>query len=87
MYVDEKFVLMGITTIKTVSIARRMPALKFYFFLKGSTNGKLPFLETEVKLDTNKLHTNVYRKPIDTNLLKQYPSVGKKDSIKVKALK
>ena len=40
-----------------------------------SSNNKLPFLDTEVKLDLNKLHTNVYRKPADTNLLMQYTSV------------
>ena len=44
------------------------------FTLERSANGNLTFLDTEVKLISNRLHTNVYRKPTDTNLLKQYTS-------------
>ena len=35
------------------------------FTIEKSANGKLPFLDTEVKLISNKLHTKVYRKPTD----------------------
>merc|ERR1712015_328487 len=45
------------------------------FTLEKSANGKLPFLDTEVKLVSNTLHTKVYRKPTDTSLLMQYTSV------------
>ena len=34
--------------------------------LEKPTNNKLPFLDTEVKLVSDKLHTNVYGKPTDT---------------------
>ncbi len=45
------------------------------FTLERSVDGKLPFLDTEVKQVSNQLHTNVYRKPTDTELIIQYTSV------------
>ena len=48
------------------------------FTLEKPANIKLPFLDTKVKIISNKLHTNIYRKPTDTNLLMQYTSVCSK---------
>ena len=42
------------------------------FTLERSTEGRLPFLDTEVKLILNRLHTNIYRKMTDTNLVILY---------------
>ena len=39
------------------------------FTLERSANGKLLFLDTEVKLTLNRPLTNVYRKPTDSDLL------------------
>ena len=36
--------------------------------LEFIVEGKLPFLNTEVKQVSNQTHTNVYRKPTDTGL-------------------
>ena len=44
------------------------------FTLKRPVDGKLLFLDTEVKQISNQLHTNVYRKATDTGLIMQYSS-------------
>ena len=44
------------------------PNLKFT--LERPTDGKLPFLDTEVKQISNQLHTKVYRKATGTGLNK-----------------
>jgi len=45
------------------------------FTLERPVDGKLPFLDTEVKQISNQLHTNVYRKATDTGLIMQYTSI------------
>ena len=45
------------------------------FTLERSTDSRLPFLDTEVKLISNRLYTSVYRKPTGTNVVMQYTSV------------
>ena len=45
------------------------------FILERPVDGKLPFLDTEVKQISNQLHTNVYRKATDTGLIMQYTSI------------
>ena len=49
--------------------------LNLRFTLERSTDSRLPFLDTEMKLISNNLHTSVHRKPTDTNLVIQYTSV------------
>ena len=54
--------------------------LNLEFTLERSVDGKLPFLDTEVKQISNQLHTNVYRKATDTGLIMQYTSICLKSS-------
>ena len=75
-YVDDIFVLMENNNhLNTFHNEMNAMLSNLKFTLEKSANGKLPFLDTEVKLISNTLHTKVYRKPTDTNLLMQYTSV------------
>ena len=52
--------------------------LSLEFILEGSVDGKLLFLDTEVKHVSNQLHTIVYRKATDTGPIMQYTSICSK---------
>ena len=45
------------------------------FTLERPVDGKLLFLDTEVKQISNQLHKNVYKKATDTGLIMQYTSI------------
>ena len=45
------------------------------FTLERPIDGKLPFLDTEVKQISNQIHTIVYRKATDTGIIMQYTSI------------
>ena len=66
-YVDDIFVVTQDQTELT-NFYHEMNTLhpNLEFTLERSVDGKLPFLDTEVKQISNQLHTNVYRKPTDT---------------------
>ena len=48
------------------------------FTLERPVDGKLLFLDTEVKHVSNQLHTIVYRKATDTGPIMQYTSICSK---------
>ena len=75
-YVDDIFVVTQDQTELT-NFYHEMNTLhpNLEFTLERSVDGKLPFLDTEVKQISNQLHTNVYRKPTDTGLIMQYTSI------------
>ena len=75
-YADDKFVVTQNKTVLT-NYCHEMNTLhpNLEFTLERSVDGKLSFLDTEVKQVSNQLHTNVYRKALDTDQIIQYPSI------------
>ena len=75
-YVDDIFVLMK-NSSELNSFFYEMNNLhsNLQFTLERSTDNRLPSLDTVLKLMSNRLHTSVFRKPTDINLVIQYTSI------------
>lgn len=75
-FVDDTFTIVpGTAMVKTLHQALDKAYLPASFTIEVEMEGKLPFLGMMIiRREQNPVHTEVYRKPTDTGLLKHYQS-------------